>query len=278
MDTWSQAPTRAGAVLVAIDGSEGSPYLLIWAAAEAASRQTSLTIVHAYPRQPMCDPTTMPQWAPEHTRLRQQALSLLSVAEDFVHAIVPAVEVRLAMRSGTPARIISSEARRASLTVLGRGSAHKRSVTSRVIARSGSPVSVVGSTDARDPLPPANRVIAILLPGQDSSSVMAVLDVALTTARRHGWPVTVMADWSDVWQAGLAESILKMRAYLTGNVDLETQSLRSSSSPLPPAEALSAAMVVLVSPRRHRVETETRHALDRLLRSAGAATTYVPRS
>ena len=34
--------------------------------------------------------------------------------------------------------------------------------------------------------------------------MLAVLDVALTTARRHGWPVTVMADWSDVWQAGLA--------------------------------------------------------------------------
>ena len=68
----------------------------------------------------------------------------LVVAEEFVHAIAPAVEVRVAMRSGSPMRIISSEARRASLTVLGRGSAHRRSVTSRVIARSGSPVSVVG--------------------------------------------------------------------------------------------------------------------------------------
>ena len=47
MDTWSQASTRGGAVLVAIDGSEASPDLLTWAADEAACRQTSLTIVHA---------------------------------------------------------------------------------------------------------------------------------------------------------------------------------------------------------------------------------------
>ena len=177
---------------------------------------------------------------------------------------VAAIAVSWARRP--PARIISSEARRASLTVLGRGSAHRRSITSRVIRRSGSPVSVVGSTDARDPLPPADRVIAILLPGQNSSSVLAVLDVAVTTARRHGWPMTVMADWSDAWKTGLAESILKMRAYMTGDVDLETRSLGCSSSPLPPVEAFTAAMVVLASPRRHRVETETRRALDRLLR------------
>jgi nucleotide-binding universal stress UspA family protein len=273
MDTWSQAPTRA--VLVAIDGSDASPDLLTWAADEAACRQTSLTIVHAYPRQPIWDPATMAQWAPEHARLRHQALSLLSVAEEFVHAIVPPVEVRLAMRSGNPARIISSEARRASLTVLGRGSAHGRSVTSRVIARSGSPVSVVGSTDARDPLAPANRVIAILLPGQDSSSVLAVLDVALTTARRHGWPVTVMADWSHVWQAGLAGSILKMRAYMSGDVDLQTESLTPTGQ-LPPIESLDAAMVVLATPPRHRAVTETRRALQHLLRSSGTATTYIP--
>ena len=192
------------------------------------------------PRQPMWDPATMPQWAPEHVRIRQQAVSLLSLAGEFVHAIVPALEVRLAMRSGSPARIISSEARRASLTVLGRGSAHRRSITSRVIDWSGSPVSVVGSTDASGPLSPADRVIAILLPGQNSSSVLAVLDVALTTARRHGWPVTVMADWSDVHGRPVwAESILKMRACMTGDVGLETQSLGCSSSALPPAEAFT---------------------------------------
>ena len=39
-----------------------------------------------------------------------------------------------------------------------------------------------------------------------------------------------------------------------------------------------AATVVLVSPRRHRVETENRRALDLLLRTGGAATTYIPPS
>jgi nucleotide-binding universal stress UspA family protein len=275
MDTWYGAPARAGSVLVAIDDVDSCPQLLAWAAAEAAGRHTGLSIVHACPRQPMWDPATIAEWAPEHLRVRQEALDLLSAAEEYVHATVPAVEVRLTLRAGAPLRVIRSEARRASLTVLGRGSAHRRSVTSRFIARSGSPVSVVGCTDPTVRLPPTNRVIAILLPGQGSSTVLAVLDVALTTARRHRWPVTVMADWSDIWQAGLAGLILRARAHMSGDVDLETRSMGGRSSTLPPVEALTAAMVVLAATRRDRARAGT-GPLDRLLRSSGATTTYIP--
>jgi len=81
MDTWYGAPARAGSVLVAIDDVDSCPQLLAWAAAEAAGRHTGLSIVHACPRQPMWDPATIAEWAPEHLRVRQEALDLLSAAE-----------------------------------------------------------------------------------------------------------------------------------------------------------------------------------------------------
>jgi hypothetical protein len=133
----------------------------------------------------------------------------------------------------------------------------------------------MGFNASTRPRPPANRVVAVLLPDRATSTTLAVLDLAFTTARRHRWGVTVIADWSHVLQSGSAGSILRARARSSGVPDLETESLTPKGL-LSPIESLDAAMVVLGSPPRHRADTETRRALQPLLRSSGAATTYIP--
>jgi nucleotide-binding universal stress UspA family protein len=277
MRTYSKRPAPARRVLVAVDGSAVSSAALTWAAHEAASRQAGLRIVHACSSLPVWDPAATAHWAPEQHRLREHSLHILGSAEEFVRTLVPDLDVRTVLRTGSPTRVIRSEGRRASLTVLGRGPVHSRSVTSRVIARASSPVSVVGSLDPSGPCPSVSRVVAVLLPGQGTSTVLAVLDTALTTARRRRWPLTVVADWADVWQADPTGAILRVRARMTGNVDLETRSLTGPASRLLPVDCLSAAMVVLAPTHRSRAVTGSRDVFDQLL-SAGGSTTFIPRA
>jgi nucleotide-binding universal stress UspA family protein len=275
MATCPGAQTLAGTVVVAVDGREGTPQLLAWAATEAASRQTGLTIVHVCPRPPMWDPVAAVHLAPELVHLRQHALHLLSRAEELAHAIAPQIEVRLALRSGGPARAIREESKRASLTIIGQSRDTTRSVTWQVIARSSCPVSVVGFDDSTRQMAQVDGVVAILLPDQATATTLAVLDLALGTARRRRCRATVVADWSRVLRAGPVGPILRARANISGVPDLRTDSL-SPTGQLPPIEPLGAAMVVLASRPRHGDDTETRRAVQRLLLAGGTSTTYVP--
>lgn len=268
-------PRTARPVLVAIDGSSESSHTLGWAAHEAVSRRTGLRIVYACPEQLTWDPVAMAQSAPEHFRVRDQAHHILGSAEEFIGTITPRLDVRAVLRTGSPERVIRSESKRAGLTVLGRGRGHRRSVPWRLIARCSSPVSVVGLADPAIPRPAANRVVAVLLPGQGPLTVMAVLDVALATGQRRKWPVTVIADWSEVCLTGLARTILEARARVAGDVRVETRSLTGSGCALLPIEGLSTAMVVLSSPRRPRTSTASEEAFDDVL-SAGSSTTFIP--
>ena len=274
MATRPKAQTLTGTVLVGIDGREGTPQLLSWAATEAASRQTGLTIVHAYPQPPMWDPMAAVHLTTEQVRLRPHALHMLSRAEELVHAIAPQIEVRLALRSGGPARAIRGESKGASLTIIGQSRDGTRSVTQQVIERSSCPVSVVGFNDSTQQMAQVDRVVAIVLPDQATATTLAVLDLALGTARRRRCGATVMADWSHVLRAGPAGPILRARATVSGVTDLRTESLTPTGQ-LPPAESLDAAMVVLASPR-HGDDTETGRVVQRLLRASGSAATYVP--
>ena len=277
MRTSSSSPATAAPVLVAVDGSAAGLHALTWAAHEAVSRLAGLRIVHVYPGQPMWDPATAALWVPEQRRFRDQALRVLGAAEQFVHSIAPDLEVRAVLRTGGAARAICSEGKRAGLIVLGRGPVHARSVTSRVLARASSPVSVVGPVDPIHSSPSEDRVVAVLLPGQGTSAVLAVLDTAFTTARRRRWPLIVVADWAEVWHADLAGAILRVRARMTGHVDLETRSLTGSCSGLLPLDCLSSALVVLARPRRPSSSTGSRGAIDQL-RSTRGSITFIPRA
>jgi nucleotide-binding universal stress UspA family protein len=277
MNACSRAVTDGAAVLAAIDGSDTSWQVLTWAAHEAMSRRTGLTILHVSGDPLMWEPVTIAPWAPGSLLLREQALRLLTMAEEHVRTVTPGVPTQAVLRTGSPARVIRSEAKRASITVLGRGREHGRSVTSRVIARPSSPVTLVGSAEP-EAKAAVTRVVAVLGPGLPTSTVLAVLDMALTTARRRGCGATVVADWSAVWQAGLAGAILRNCACVAGDVDVRTQSLGTSASlslPLP-VELLSASMVVLASPRRHRLGRAARVMVDSSLRSRGGPITLVP--
>lgn len=176
------------------------------------------------------------------------------------------------LRLGSPERVIRAESRRATLTVLGHGRRDSRSLTAGVVARCNAPVSVVGTGDTSDRWSPPNRVVAVLQPGQDAPTVMPVLDVALTLARRRAWPLTVMADWSDVWVAGLARAVLLTRARQAGQVDVETSSLPDPGCALP-ASRLALAMVVLAPARGPARDA----GIERLLLSAATAATFVSR-
>jgi hypothetical protein len=116
-------------------------------------------------------------------------------------------------------------------------------------------------------------VVAVLQPGQDASTMLPVLDVALTLARRRAWPLTVMADWSHVWAAGMAKALLLTRVRQAGQFDVETCSLPGRGCELP-ASCFSLAMVVLAPEHRGPARDA---GIERMLLSAATAATFVSR-
>ena len=215
------------------------PRLLTWAAHEAAGRQTGLTIVRAYPRQPMWDPATMPRWAPEHVRFRHQALRLLSLAGEFVHSLAPALEVRRAA-FGRPGahHPFGGQAGRPD-----RPGPRPRAHPISHLARPRQ-VRLTGERCGVHRLqwstPPANRVVAVLLPGQEH--------LHRAGRPRHGphrGPKAPMAcspsrgTGPTLWQADLGgRGVLRVRARMSGHVDLDTRSLTGPDSALLPTDSL----------------------------------------
>lgn len=272
--SYDGAPT-ARPVLVAIDGSISGADAVDWAVQEARSRRANLRIVHVCAAPTMWDPTAIAQAAPDERQVRDRALRILCSAEESVRTTAPELDVETVLGMGNPARVIRAESRRAGLTVLGRGRGRRRSVASHVLAQRSSPVSVIGSLVPTDRWSSPDRIVALVQSDRAPSTVLAVLDLALGMARRRRWPVTVMANWSDVWQAGLGRAILLTRAHTSAEVVVETASRPGPVAAPLLAARLSSTMVVMAPPRRLTADT-SRGACDQQLAS-GASTTFVSR-
>ena len=185
----------AGPILVAVDGHRHSWDALEWAAAEAAGRQCSLRILHAF------------HWSPTAVDLGGMSVNVWDAGAEEVaervatkaacHArtVAPGLKVTTVVREGGMAEVVLREARSDALIVLGRGcgGGKMRSLTGSVswlvARRAACPVTIVGLAKLASTGPSMGRVVVGLESGGDPR---LPLGFAFRAAQRRGVGVTVV--------------------------------------------------------------------------------------
>ncbi|MBM3687866.1 MAG: universal stress protein, partial [Actinobacteria bacterium] len=185
----------ATGIVVGYDGSEHASIAVDWAAAEAASRGTLLTIVAAttVPIEGMrfggslLSPEAIDAWL---ERLQQAA----QTRAEEIRSTQPGLDVAVKVALGTPASVLIDASAHADMIVVGsRGMGGFRgllvgSVGVQVAGNSSCPTVVI----RKAPDPTASTVVV----GVDGSELsLAALDFAFGMADRHGWSVRAVHAW-----------------------------------------------------------------------------------
>ncbi len=165
---------RPNLVVAGLDGSEMSPAVVEWAAAEAGRRHAALRLVHAVPVTgywkvgPVLDDLD--------TLLGEQGKEMLADVASALRTTDPALELSMVLARGDAVSALRQESEGARLTVIG---AHAASRVTGVIFG-----SVALALASMNPAP-----VAVIGPGQ----------IAKTTG-----PVVVGVDWSHTSDAAVA--------------------------------------------------------------------------
>lgn len=136
-------------VVVGVDTADPSPVVLGFGLDEAWRTKASLRAVHAWSPSPRWYADGSPQADAAHERDQHQQVDQLQQVLAPLLDVYPGVEVVPATRVGGPAAILSDEARRAGLLVVGRhdrkhgGVGHLGSVAHAVVHYARCPVAVV---------------------------------------------------------------------------------------------------------------------------------------
>ena len=281
-------PSLGQPVLVAVDGENESLEAVVWAAAEAAARQTSLLLLHVYHWPYVWVPLSEVYPVIDACGVLDDARNVFEAATDQARQVAPGVVVNTLFRTGDPARIISDEGRHACQLVLGRREdsnpkrSRRRSVTRHVIARSDRPVTLVGSNRLPLPGPAAGRVVAAIPPGRDAPSATPVLDTAFTAAQRRGVGVTVLArrpgdaDLEDSPGADAPTTPANVQMYARAFAEIDVRQVFDSQDELLlRRESPSAALLVLTTPGHRFRRTPSSPTLGRLLATTSAPITFV---
>ena len=185
----------ATGIVVGYDGSEHASIAVDWAAAEAASRGTLLTIVAAttVPIEGMrfggslLSPEAIDAWL---ERLQQAA----QTRAEEIRSTQPGLDVAVKVALGTPASVLIDASAHADMIVVGsRGMGGFRgllvgSVGVQVAGNSSCPAVVI----RKAPDPTASTVVV----GVDGSELsLAALDFAFGMADRHDWSVRAVHAW-----------------------------------------------------------------------------------
>lgn len=199
--------TRHHGVVVGVDGSTASDQALDWAAAEAARRGTTLTVLNAY------DVTTVPGQAgygvgPEAMRdeaseVVRQAAERLAKARTECAGLVPAVDdISWETIRGSAAGALVDLSGTSGLVVVGRRGRHALdrvvlgSVSAAVSARAKGPVAVVpfdpvaeSSACPGDLVGPVWRVVAAV---DFDDHLDRVIELAFDEAQQAGAPLLLV--------------------------------------------------------------------------------------
>ena len=189
-------PNDSGSVLVAVNGKERGWDALEWAAAEAASRQCALRIVHAFRSSPFfVDPlgTLVDEW---NAKAIEAASGVLTDAVNHARAVAPTLQVTAHMQEGSTTTAILREGSRGdALIVLGRGPNRGWfrsfiSVGRRVTRHAACPVAIVHLTNGPARGLSAGRVVVGIDRAEDPAE--EVLGFAFRSAERRCVGVTVI--------------------------------------------------------------------------------------
>ena len=186
------------AVVVGVDGSQGSHTAVGWAAQEAGRRHLSLRVVHA------TVPTHLPAMRTTAlaatTEWKQQAQKIAADGVAAARRMDPTLTVELKVRlNETPAQALSDEADSAELLVLGaRGSGFAKlrlgSTVVQLVKLTSGPVVVVRQPDAEVKPGPAAGQIVVGVDGSDASRRAARF--GFSEAALRGTGLTVVHAWT----------------------------------------------------------------------------------
>ena len=143
-------------ILCGVDGSEGAQHALRWAVAEAARRDATLVLVHAWELPPVVAYPFAAGPMFETAAIEDAAQRVMRAAVSDVRAIDADVMVESAVVHGAPATVLLQAAEKADLVVVGsRGRGGFTglllgSVSQQVVHHSPCPVVVVPSPPADD--------------------------------------------------------------------------------------------------------------------------------
>jgi nucleotide-binding universal stress UspA family protein len=287
---------RTRSIVVGVDGTESGHDALDWAAAEAATRELPLRIVHAY--------ATMPSWAAigtvpqpyEGTGVVDAAKLVVEQAVSRARRVASEIEVSTRLIVGTGAPALLAQCGEAELIVVGsRGLDGVRgllagSVSFRVAMHADCPVVVVRPMKAVTPGRSASRVVV----GVDGTrlSERAIGFAVRAAAQRgvgviaiHAWSAHVTADLAAVtddwslaeateWQT-LQDVFSQWRTRLAG-ARVELRLARGRAQDVLVDESAGAALVVVGARGRGSVRAALRGSVSQaVLQRAGCPVAVV---
>lgn len=189
----------SAAIVVGVDGSDGSITALRWAARTAAARGRALRLVHS--AKPVADRTPRSAYdAFIHATMqdiRLAAQRTLTAARDAALAVAPTLTVTTELADGNPARTLIDASAHAHLVVLGvrewAGSiAHLGSTLLAVTAHARGAVVIVRGPDP-------DRDTGPVVVGVDGSSVgEPAIGAAFAEASLRGAELVAVHAWSDL--------------------------------------------------------------------------------
>lgn len=178
-------------VIVGVAGRGGGGNVVDWAAAEAASRQRSLHVVHAFSWPVTVSPFgavsvgygDLGSWA-DAERIVEEAAGRASL-------VAPDLEVTTQVVVGAAAPSMRRQTRKAKLVVLGGPGwdNYRRSLDVSVLARASCPIAVIRSFHSVTPGPSVARVVV----GVDGTELStAAIGLAFEAAARRGVGLTAV--------------------------------------------------------------------------------------
>jgi nucleotide-binding universal stress UspA family protein len=259
-------PTRrdTGPVLVAVSGQSGDWDALEWAAAEAAARQCSLRILHAFSWPGTWDGAGAVCMSQRDPEVRGSAALVLEEAASRARTVAPGLQVTTHLREGPTVAAVLREGRRDELIVVGRGrhdgrhAAFAGSVAWQVAQRADCPVVVIRLVAAQPRGTSAGRVLVGI---DEAATSRAAVDFAFRAAERRGVGLTalhvVRAVGPDAVAARAGAAAAKsfrwksiddaIRPYRDAfpSVEVQQRLVATPTGPALAAESVAAALLVL---------------------------------
>lgn len=190
-----------GTIVVGVDGSPSAVNAVRWAAAEAASRDETVRLVHAYEVPRHGYPDFVTTFARLREGMRHQGEQWLKEARAAAEETAPGVAVETELVENEPVTVLIDRSRRCRLVVLGsRGLGGFTgmlvgSVALALAAHGRSPVVVVRGPRPNEP-PPAEGRIVVGVDGSAPST--AALEFAFDTAHTRRGELVVVRVWGGV--------------------------------------------------------------------------------
>lgn len=195
---------RQYGIVAAVDGSPDSDGAVRWAAAEAAARNTCLTLIHVVPTAPV--EFSAPEVVLEIDRWQmssgeQVLVDARSVAEAATEKGVRPTEVKTVLERRSAVAALTRASNDALMVVVGgrgRGPIGRRllgSVSAALIRHASCPVVVTHGSTSTDPTA-AHRPVLLGLDGTSASELAT--GEAFDVASRRGVGLIALHAWSDV--------------------------------------------------------------------------------